>query len=37
MTLKSLKNKTIIKANINYAYVHNVKFIVDYEEIQVIK
>ena len=32
-----MKNKTIIKANINYAYIHNVKFIVDYEEIQVIK
>lgn len=32
-----MKNKTIIKANINYTYIHNVKFIVDYEEIQVIK
>ena len=32
-----IKNRTIIKANINYAYVNNVKFIVDYEEIQVIK
>lgn len=32
-----MKNKTIIKANINYAYIHNVKFIMNYEEIQVIK
>ena len=32
-----MKNKTIIKANINYTYIHNVKFIMDYEEIQVIK
>lgn len=28
-----IKNKTIIKANINYAYINGVKFIMDYEEI----
>lgn len=32
-----IKNKTIVKANINYAYIKGVKFIMDYEEIQVIK
>lgn len=28
-----IKNKTIIKANINYAYINGVKFIMDYEEL----
>ena len=27
-----IKNKTIIKANINYAYINGVKFIMDHEE-----
>lgn len=32
-----IKKKSIIKANVNYAYINGVKFIMDYEEIQVIK
>lgn len=28
-----IKNKTIVKANINYAYIKGVKFIMDYEEV----